>query len=75
MIKVNLAVFIAFLVTIPVISAFILHILNNKWFLSKEKDLGLQKMECEICGLFSYINNQAFYWRCPSCESLNQKSK
>ncbi len=75
MISVNIAVFIAFLLGGPLIVAFVLHLLNNKWFLSEEKKLNLNKVKCEICDFPSYAAGQLKYWRCPVCRSLNKNNK
>lgn len=75
MIKVDLAAFIAFLLSAPIVIVFFLHLLNNKLIISKEKKIKLEKTKCEICGLFSFLKNQTNYWRCPSCSSLNQLNK
>ncbi len=71
MISVNLAVFIGLLLNGSITAAFVLHLLNNKWFVTQEKKINLKKIKCEICGFFSFIGGQSTYWRCSNCESLN----
>lgn len=72
MINIDLAALVAAILNFSLFTAFILHLLSNRWIICQEKKVKLDKMTCEICKSTYYIQNQSNYWRCPACASLNK---
>jgi len=71
--KIELSLFTGVLLSIWILSAFLLEYLNNKLIIRAKKRIHLKKRKCEVCSAAYFVSDFFEFWHCPLCGSINKE--
>ena len=71
--RIGLALFAGVILSGWVIIAYLLEYFNNRKFVTKSKEITLQRRKCEVCTAIYFVSIFSEFWRCPRCDSINKE--